>query len=740
RLFVLPFLLASPMFIPAAPAPVSAAPPATRIDSVADILHGVKIADPYRWLEDDTAPEVAAWTAAQNAHTRRVLDPLAGRAALQARFWSLHEIGSIGAPAARPVRRGRTQTWRYFYTRREGKQNQAVLFVREGLTGGNPRTGGDRPLVDVNALSAEGTRALDWWFPSEDGRLVAYGVSADGSEESVLRVRDADSGRDLPEAIPRTRACSVAWLPDGGGFYYTRYPTVGSVPAGEEPYHRHVFFHRLGSAAGGEDDVPVFGAGRDLKDWPSVALSPDGRFLGIEVSQGWSRTELFVLDRRAGGGGPRDLIARPVAAGEDAIFDLAEITNDALFVRTNAGAPRYRLVRVPLPAGSLGAALPRSSWRDVLPEQAHPLQQVSLVGDTLAALYLADAASRVRLFDLDGRSPRDVPLPTLGTVGGLHGHRQGTELFMPFTSFLSPTAVLRQSLPAGRRAGAGRDAAPPAVWQQIPSPLAATDFVISRDKFKSKDGTEIPLFLVHRRDRDPAVPGPTLLYGYGGFNVDITPGWSPSVVPFLEKGGVYALAVLRGGGEYGETWHRAGMLAQKQNVFDDFIGAAEHLIAGKVTAPDRLAIMGRSNGGLLVGAAMTQRPDLFRAVVCGVPLLDMLRYHRFRIAKLWIPEYGSADDAGAFQWLRGYSPYHNVRDGVAYPAVLFTTAASDTRVDPLHARKMTARLQAANPAGRPVLLRLETQAGHGAGKPLGKVVAQLVDEWSFLFAQLTVPP
>ncbi len=759
----------------------SAPPGPTRLDDVVDTLHGVKVADPYRWLEDGASPEVAAWTETQNAHTRRVLDAIPGRAALESRFWALHEIGSLGAPVPRPLARGRARGWRYFYTRRDGKQNQPVLYARDGLDGV------DHALVDVNGMTTDGTSALDWWFPSEDGRLVAYGVSTDGSEESVMRVRDVGTGRDLPDTIPRTRACSVAWLPDGSGFYYTRYPAAGAVPSGEETYHRRVFLHRLGTASSDGDRL-VFGAGRDMKDWPSVALSPDGRFLAIEISQGWSRTELYVLDRAAGEHGT----VLPVAVGQDAIFDLSEITNDVLLVRTNEGAPRYRLFRVPLPRPPArkparpvdapvpaGPAFPRSSWLPIIAEGPHALQQVALVGHTLAALYLEDAVSRVRLLDTDGGVRGDVALPTLGTVAGIYGHPQGNELFLPFASFVSPTAILRQALDGARprsrarraerlppRKGAapvqqpapvgqaaapvGQAAAPVAqaaapvaqpavtVWRQVSSPVPAETFVVTQDRYKSKDGTQVPLFLVHRNGLVRDVNTPTVLYGYGGFNVNVTPTWAPSVVPFLEAGGVYAVAVLRGGGEYGEDWHRAGMLGRKQNVFDDFIAAAEHLVATKATRPERLAIMGRSNGGLLVGAAMTQRPELFRAVVCGVPLLDMLRYHRFRIAKLWIPEYGSSEDADAFRWLSAYSPLHNVKNGTAYPSVLFVTAASDTRVDPLHARKMTARLQAANKSHRPTLLRLETQAGHGAGKPLGKIIAQLVDEWSFLFAALEI--
>ncbi|HEY8927299.1 MAG TPA: hypothetical protein VIU64_23110, partial [Polyangia bacterium] len=364
--------------------------PTSRRDDVVETLHGARIVDPYRWLEDGRSAEVEQWTAAQSAYTRNVLGALPGRAALEKRLWALHEIGSLSAPVPRPRtsaggKATAASTWRYFYTRREGKQNQAVLCVREGLDGPN------RPLVDVNRLASDGTRSLDWWFPSEDGARVAYGVSADGSEESVLRVRDVATRADLPDVIERTRACSVAWLPDGSGFYYTRYPTKGTVPDGEERYHRSVFFHELGAPA--TADEPVFGAGRDKKDWPSVALSPGGRYLAISVSQGWSRSEIYLLDRgprsgkaAPGGGAPAGPIV-PVAAGVDALFSVDEITDDALYIRTNERAPRYRLVRVPLGAGPVP---PRDQWREILAEGAHPLEQVALVGGgtTLAALYL----------------------------------------------------------------------------------------------------------------------------------------------------------------------------------------------------------------------------------------------------------------------------------------------------------------------------------------------------------------
>ncbi len=682
----------------------------TRSEPILDTLHGVAVADPYRWLEDATSPEVQRWTDEQNAVTRKALDAFPGRKALADRFWQLYEIGSLGVPV--PRHKGKNRL--YFYTRRDGKQNQAVLYVRDGLDGA------DRALVDVNALAADGTRALDWWVPSEDGALVAYGVSADGSEESVLHVRDVATGRDLPDEIARTRACSLAWFPDGKGFYYTRYPTAGAVPAGEEKYHRSVFRHRLGDDPA--RDEKIFGAGRDLKDWPGVQLSPNGRWLVVQIDQGWSKSELYLLDVHAAGKTPPPPVA--MVEGVDANFDVVEVLDDHIYIRSNQDAPRGRVFTADLRHAQ------RAHWKEILPQSEEILESATVLRGQVAALYLKDATARVRLFSIDGKPQRELALPGLGSVSSLSNERHGDELFLSFTSFLTPTMILREHV------GSAKDAAQPSVWRQIAAPLDPNGFEVEQVRYTSRDGTQCPLFLVHKRGvlaRDARHP--TLLYGYGGFNVNILPHWEPQVAPFLEHGGVYAVAILRGGGEYGESWHQAGMLAHKQNVFDDFVGAAEWLIREKITAPAHLAISGRSNGGLLIGATITQRPELYRAAICGVPLLDMIRYHRFRIAQLWIPEYGSSENPEQFKWLYAYSPYHHVKDGVAYPAVLIHTAESDTRVDPMHARKMTARLQAAS-SGGPVLLRLESKAGHGAGKPLGKVIDQLTDEWSFLFSQL----
>jgi prolyl oligopeptidase len=680
--------------------------PKARVEPIAEVLHGVQVPDPYRWLEQGDSEEVRRWVEGQNAHTKAFLGTRPGRAQVRARVSEMLAIGQLSAPA---VRYGASGRGRYFYLKREGSQNQPILYVRDGLRGQ------DRVLVDPNALAADGTAALDWWFPSEDGRLLAYGVSVGGDEQSTLRVREVETGKDLPDKIPRTRGCSLAWTPAGDGFYYTRYPTPGSVPKGEEHYHRAVFFHRLGKDPAA--DPKIFGEGRDPQDWPAVDLSPNGRWLVVVVQQGWDRSEVYLRDLSR-----KDARFVAIARKIPAIFEPIAL-DDRLLVRTNYQSPRYRLYSVnpERPSEQVG----------ILAEAADVMQGVTVVGRTLFVHYLKDVSSRVLLFDLAGKPTGEVELPAVGTVNALSGQWNGEEAFLGFTSFAYPSTILRYSLERQRRE----------LWEAIPAPFRGHAFEVRRLSYPSKDGTKIPMFLVHARGLARSGDHPTVLYGYGGFNLVMTPFFVGPTIVFLERGGILAIPGLRGGGEYGEEWHRAGMLGKKQNVFDDFIAAAEWLIREQYTRPEKLAVSGGSNGGLLVGAALTQRPDLFRAAVCRVPLLDMIRYHRFLIAKLWIPELGSAEHPEQFRWLWAYSPYHRVREGVTYPAVLLTTAESDSRVDPMHARKMAARLQAATGGGseRPILLRTETKAGHGAGKPTAKLVSELTDVWTFVLWQLGVP-
>jgi prolyl oligopeptidase len=663
-----------------------------------DVRHGVEVRDPYRWLEDGEADEVRQWSEAQGRHTRAALDAVPFAPAIRERLRALFSIGLVSAP----IVRGEL----YFHQRRAGDQEQPVLYVRHG------RDGADRVLLDPASLAADRTSALDWYYPSDDGSLVAYGVSEGGSEMSVLRVRETETGRDLPDLIPNTRACSLEWRPDGSGFFYTRYPQPGTVPAGEENYHRRVYEHTLGRD--GREDPLVFGGERPPEDWPNVHLSPDGRWLAVSVSRGWTRTDVYLRDLSSSAN-----FFKTVIEGVDAIFGV-EPRNDRLYLQTNLDAPRSRLV-----AADLDRPGPES-WRDVLPEGPDVLEAAALIGDWIVAVWLRDASSRVTLHTLGGQRMQDVPLPVIGSVAGLTGEWDGREAFLGFTSYAVPPTVYRLALPE------------PALelWARAPGDVDPGRFRVRLVRYPSRDGTPISMFLVDVRDRPTDGQGAALLTGYGGFNVSHTPAFGRGVILFLERGGLYAVAHLRGGGEYGEDWHRQGMLAHKQNVFDDFLAAADFLVQEGHAARDRLAIMGGSNGGLLVGAAVTQRPGFFRAVVCQVPLLDMVRYHLFRIARLWIPEYGSADDPEAFRWLYAYSPYHHVRDGTPYPAVLLTTGESDSRVDPLHARKMAARLQAATSSSHPILLRIEARAGHGQGKPLSKALEEWADVWTFVFAEL----
>lgn len=673
--------------------------PPTRLDDAVELLHGESIPDPYRWLEDSASAETRAWTEAQNALTARYLEAVPARPAIRRRLEQLLRIGALSAPT--PTR------GRYFYQRRDGTQNQPVLYLRQGVDGP------DRVLLDPNALNAQGTTALDWWYPSEDGGLLAYGLSEDGSEDSVLRVLDVASGTSLTEAIPHTRAADLAWLPDGTGFYYTRYPRPGEVPEEEDAYHRAVYLHLLG--ADPATDTLVFKP--ELKEhWPGVDLSPDGRWLVVSVARTFDQTDLYLADRHAGGA------LRPVVRDEPFTFE-GQVAHGRLYVRTNRDATNYRLFVAdpaqPDPAG----------WREIVPTRPEAvLDGVLVTRQRLVLSYLERATSRLRLAGLDGEAPRELELPGPGSVFGWGAEPDGDELFYGFNSYTTPPSVYRVELTGA--AGA--------LWRRVEADIDPDAFEVQQVTFRSKDGTPVTMFVVHRRGLARDGDNPAYLTGYGGFNISMTPGFSRSLLAWLEQGGVVAVPNLRGGGEYGEGWHQAGMLAHKQSSFDDFIAAAEYLVREGYTRPERLAVAGGSNGGLLMGAVLTQRPELFRAVVIQVPLLDMLRYHRFLIARLWIPEYGSAEDPEQFRWLRAYSPYHHVVPGTSYPAVLLATAESDSRVDPLHARKMTARLQAATASDRPVLLRLETQAGHGAGKPVSKVLDELVDTWSFVAAELGI--
>jgi prolyl oligopeptidase len=682
----------------------SAAVPKAEKRPLEETLHGVKIVDNYRWLEDGSSPETQKWVEAEMAYTNAVLDPLPGREAIHKRLTELLSIGSISAPQIG----GKY----YFYARREGMQNQPIVFVRDEADGK------DRVLVDVNQLAADGTIALDWYQPSENGRYLVYGTSPSGSEMSTLHIVETKTGKTLPDVIERTRAASIAWLLDNSGFYYTRYPKKGDVPEGQEMYNRHVFYHELGTDP--ETDTKIFGEGRDPEDWPAVNLDNDGRLLLITVQQGWTKTELFLMDLKKGTPPER------ITTGKDFLYS-GSIYNGRLYIVTNEDAPRYRVFAAE--AGNYE----RDDWKEIIPQTDAVLQGASAWGGKLFAQYEQNASSQLKIFDLNGDHLSDLMLPAIGTVYQSDGKWDRDEIFYGFMSFTVPPTVYRYDLKTKATT----------LWAKVDAPaIDPAAYEVNQEWYHSKDGTRVPMFIVNKKGLKKDGHNPTLLTAYGGFNVSLTPSFGRPAYLWMEHGGVYAVANLRGGAEFGEDWHRAGMLDKKQNVFDDMIAAAEHLIAEKYTDTDHLAIQGGSNGGLLMGAMITQRPDLFRAVVCQVPLLDMLRYQNFQIAKLWIPEYGSSDNPEQFKWLYAYSPYHRVKAGTEYPAILFMTADTDTRVDPMHAKKMAAEMQdeAKNGASqtRPILLRIESKAGHGAGKPLTKQIEEFTDVYSFLFWQLGV--
>jgi len=703
-IFLVPFGLCALAL--AGDAPFASGPPKAKLAPVEDTVQGHKIVDPYRYLENADDSDTKLFVEQELGYTRSLLDPLPGRDKINARLAQLFSIGAIGIPQF-----GGNL---YFYTRRDAGQNQPVLYVREGVNGE------DRVLLDINKLSADGTIALDWWYESNDGKYIAYGTSSNGSEESTLRIIETATGKILPDTIERTRFSSLAWLKDNSGFYYTRNPKKGEVPDGEEVYHVKVFFHQLGTDP--SKDPLIFGERPNPQDIPTVTLSEDDRWLLIDVEEGWTKTEMYLQDLRS---------KNPpveITTGKNFLYG-ADIFQGKLYITTNEDAPHYRVFVADT------ANPKREHWKELIRETDAVLQNASVTGGKLFVQYEHNVASELKVFSLEGKELADISQPAIGSVSSASGRYDRNELFYLFESFTVPPSIYRYDLNSGASA----------LWARVDAPsIDSAAYDVHQEWYRSKDGTKVPMFIVSKKGLVRDGKNPALLTGYGGFNVSNSPAFSRGVYLWLEHGGVYAVANLRGGAEFGENWHRAGMLDKKQNVFDDFIAAAEFLIAEKYTSPEHLAIQGGSNGGLLMGAMITQRPDLFRAVVCQVPLLDMLRYQNFKIAKLWIPEYGSADDPKQFDWLYAYSPYHHVRPGIEYPAILFMTADSDSRVDPMHAKKMAALLQAQAKNGaskaRPILLRVDTKAGHGQGKPVTKQIEDSTDVYSFLFWQLGMKP
>jgi prolyl oligopeptidase len=677
-------------------------PPTTRIDQVDD-YHGTKVADPYRWLEELDSEQTKAWVEAQNRLTFSYLESIPQRKAIRDRLEELWNFERFGLPR---VRKGK-----YFFTRNDGLQNQSVLYVADGLDG-EPRV-----LLDPNRLSTDGTVALSSWVASDDGRWLAYSLATAGSDWNEWRVLDVETGENTKDHLKWVKFSGVSWTSDNAGFYYSRYdePKEGEKYTGAN-YYQKLYYHKLGDDQ--SQDQLIYER-KDQKEWGfSGEVTEDGRYLVITVSRGTEQKNLvFYQDLQAGDGKTHELISE-----WEADFNFVGNEGGKFWFTTDLDAPFKRLIAIDV------ARPERTSWETVIPESKDTLRGVGAIGGRLVASYLRDACSAVKVFDTSGNLIREIELPGLGSVGGFGGRFDQTETFYTFTSYTVPGAIYRYDVQTGKSE----------LFREPKVKFDGNQFESKQIFYTSKDGTPVPMIIVSKKGLKLDGNNPTILYAYGGFNISLTPAFSVSTIAWLEMGGVYAVPNLRGGGEYGRAWHEAGMKERKQNVFDDFIAAAQWLIDNKYTSPNKLAIRGGSNGGLLVGAAMTQRPDLFRAAVPAVGVMDMLRYHKFTIGWAWASEYGSSDDPELFKVLYAYSPLHNLKPGTKYPATLVTTGDHDDRVVPAHSYKFAAALQAAHAGETPALIRIETRAGHGAGTPTSKLIDASADVLAFLAKELDV--
>lgn len=676
--------------------------PSTRKENVVDSHHGVKIADPFRWLEDDNSEETKAWVKAQNALTFAYLEKLPRREEIKTRLKKLWNYERVGQPFERGGR--------WFFTHNSGLQNQAVLMTASSLEGEA------RVLLDPNAMSKDGTTSLSDYEPSEDGKLIAYGISEAGSDWTTLRVRDIATGRDLDDVVKWVKFSGVSWLRDGSGFFYSRYdePKAGAALTQKNEFHK-LYFHALGRPQ--SEDLLIY----ERKDEPKWgfggSVTEDGEYLVISVWLGTEPKNRVFYKKTAPGSPVVELLNE-----NDARYDFIDNEGPVFYFRTDLNAPCFRVIAIDVRKPE------RGSWRVVVPEVPKVLLEgVSTVGGQMFCDYLRDAKTEVKQYDLDGRLIREVKLPGIGSAGGFGGHRHDISTFYSFTGFTEPGAIYRMDLKTGEST----------LWRKPQVDFDGSAFETKQVFYHSKDGTKVPMFIVHKKGLKLDGSNPTLLYGYGGFNINMTPGFSVSRAVWLEMGGVFAMPNLRGGGEYGREWHQAGIKLGKQNVFDDFIAAAEWLITNKYTTSAKLAIQGGSNGGLLVGACMTQRPELYGAALPAVGVLDMLRFEKFTIGWAWKSDYGSVENPAEFNALLKYSPYHNLKPGTRYPATLVLTSDHDDRVVPAHSFKFAARLQECQAKdGPPVLIRIETSAGHGAGTALNKTIEKTADEWAFLVKEL----
>jgi len=679
--------------------------PAARKSDVVDDYHGTRVADPYRWLEDPDSPESRVWIEAQNRLTAAYLAEIPARATIRERLTKLWNYPKYGAPFRK--------AGRYFFLKNDGLQNQSVLYKQASLEA-TPET-----LLDPNMLSEDGTVALSTLAVSDNGRLLAYGTAASGSDWEEFRVRDVVTARDLPDHLKWIKFSGASWTKDGTGFFYSRYPEPTDKALTDVNRFQRLYYHRLGTDQA--QDVLVYER-PDQPDWGMNAeVTDDGRYAVLTVWLGTDRrNRVYFRDLKD----PR----HPQITGEvvrlldefDASYAFAGNDGPVFYFLTDLDAPRKRVIAIDTRHPE------RGRWRELIPQGQDVLEGVRIIHDTFVANYMHDASSRLRLFALDGRMLKDLELPTLGSIGSISGERKDDEMFYAFTSFLYPTTIFRYDLKSG-------------VTSVFKAPTIDFDpsrFETKQVFYTSKDGTRVPMFITYKKGLTLDGSNPTYLYGYGGFNISLTPSFSVAMLVWLEMGGVYAVPNLRGGGEYGEEWHQGGMHEKKQNVFDDFIAAAEYLIAQRYTSPAKLAVAGGSNGGLLVGAVITQRPELFGAALPAVGVMDMLRFHKFTIGWAWVTDYGSADSVAQFPYLYKYSPLHNIRAGTRYPATLVTTADHDDRVVPGHSFKFTAALQAAQAGSQPVLIEIETKAGHGAGKPTSKLIEEQADRLAFLVRNL----
>ena len=679
-------------------------PETTTVDHV-DNYHGVEVADPYRWLEDDVreSDEVKTWVEAQNEVTFAYLGDIPERDVIAGRMTELWNYERFGRPSK--------EGGRYYYSYNDGLMNQDQVFVQDALDA-EPTL-----LLDPNAWSEDGTVALASYFPSPDGQHVAYLIQDGGSDWRVAQVIKVDTGEVLEDELEWLKFTGLSWAADGSGFYYSRYPETSEEDKFQAlNLNQAVYFHRLGTAQA--DDELVF-TDPDNPDWGySANVSDDGRHLVITVWKGTdSRYQILHQDLTDPDSEPRFIIE-----GFDYDYSAIGSIGDEVYFRTNRDAPKNRLIAIdttnPAP----------ENWREIIPESDDVLDGVSLVGGKIIADYMQDAQTVVKIFELDGEQSGTVDLPGIGTAAGFGGKVDDPETFFSYTSFDTPTTVNRLDVETGEVT----------VFRQPDVPFDTSEYVVKQVFYESKDGTRVPMFISHRKDVKLDGTAPTMLYGYGGFNISLTPSFSITRFAWMEMGGIYAVANLRGGGEYGKAWHKAGTKLNKQNVFDDFIAAAEYLVDEEYTVPSRLAIFGGSNGGLLVGAVTNQRPDLFGAAIPAVGVMDMLRFQEFTAGRFWVDDYGSSDNAEEFEALYAYSPYHNIQAGAEYPAVLVTTADTDDRVVPGHSFKYAAALQKAQGGTRPVLIRIETRAGHGAGTPTEMIIDDYADRWAFLVKSLNM--